>query len=204
MQSNRTPESSEERWRVFCAIEVPAQVCAPLVGHINQLREAFPNIHASWSRDGKFHITLKFFGEVRQLLAQKLSLAAARAIAGFSVFNLTVGATGAFPRQGPPRVLWIGIDDESGRLAKLQTRLDEECAHEGFSREERPFHPHLTIARLRKPQGAPALAAAHKAMGFKSVQFTVSELLVIRSELGSEGSKYTIVSRHELANSANI
>ena len=101
-------------------------------------------------------------------------------------------------QNGTPRVLWIGVDDHSRRLAELQTKLEDECARIGFEKEERAFSPHLTIARLRKPQGARALAVAHKEMGFKPVTIEVAELLVIRSELSSKGSNYTVISRHPL------
>ncbi len=65
-------------------------------------------------------------------------------------------------------------------------------------KESRRFHPHLTIARLRKPEQARTLAAAHKAMEIVPAEIQVSELLVIRSELSSAGSKYTVISRYPL------
>jgi len=66
----------------------------------------------------------------------------------------------------------------------------------GFAKETRPFHPHLTIARLRQADTARELAVTHKQMEFEPLEIAVAELLVIRSELSSEGSKYTVVSRH--------
>jgi 2'-5' RNA ligase len=114
-------------------------------------------------------------------------------------FEFELEAVGSFPKQGPPKVLWIGIVDALGKLSELYSRLEEECAREGFAKEPRAFHPHLTVARLRKPHGARTLAAAHKELGFQSLTVPVAELLVIRSELSSQGSRYTVVSRHELA-----
>ncbi len=95
-------------------------------------------------------------------------------------------------------MLWIGVEDHTGRLAELQTKLEDECERIGFKKEARAFSPHLTIARLRKPQGARGLALAHKEMGFEPAKMLVLELLVIRSELSSKGSKYTVISRHAL------
>jgi 2'-5' RNA ligase len=68
----------------------------------------------------------------------------------------------------------------------------------GFAKEARPFHPHLTIARLRQPDNARALTAAHKQMEFEPLEIAVTELVVIRSELSSAGSTHTVVSRHQL------
>jgi 2'-5' RNA ligase len=92
----------------------------------------------------------------------------------------------------------VGIDDPEGNLGALQARLEDESAKAGFPKEVRPFHPHLTLARLRQPQHANALAAAHRQMQFGPVEITVSELLIIRSELSNAGSNYTTISQHPL------
>ena len=93
-------------------------------------------------------------------------------------------------------MLWIGIDDPTGHLAGLHRTLEDECAKAGFVREERPFHPHLTIARLRKPQGSRQLAELHGEMGFTNQQVRVLEMVLFRSELLSEGSRHTAISRY--------
>ncbi|HEY5073855.1 MAG TPA: hypothetical protein VII34_04105, partial [Pyrinomonadaceae bacterium] len=69
----------------------------------------------------------------------------------------------------------------------------------GFAREQRPFHPHLTIARLRKPQGSRQLTTMHKEIGFDRETVLASDLALIRSELHSAGARHTIVARHALA-----
>ena len=169
-----------------------------LMRHINRLREAVPNALASWSREENIHLTLKFLGEIQTSRLSRLSNAAAQAVENFSPFQITLEGTGVFPKHGPPRVLWIGVQDESGKLARLQTGLEKACASEGFSREDKEYNPHLTIARLRKPQGARTVAAAHKEMRFEPEVATVAELLVIRSEPSSAGSRYTVISRHRM------
>lgn len=194
----KTGTLTEESWRVFCAIDLATKARARLIRQISRLREVVPHAQASWSREENIHLTLKFLGEVRTSRLGSLSNAAAGAVAGFSTFQVTLQETGVFPKHGPPRVLWIGVKDESGGLAELHSRLEKKCASEGFANEERPFHPHLTIARLRKPQGVRTLAAAHKEMSFEPVDVPVEELLVIRSEPSAAGSRYTVISRHRL------
>ncbi len=185
--------------RVFCAIELPAHVRAGAADHIAHLRHAMPEVRASWDRAEKLHITLKFLGEIEQSRVEALSRAAARATASVEAFDLALEGTGAFPPRGLARVLWLGIGDPTGRLARLQSRLEEECASEGFAREERRFHPHITIARLRAPAGARKLAALHQETGFKTIGFGASDLVVMRSELGPGGSRYSEISRHRMS-----
>ena len=189
---------SEEAWRVFCAIELPRDLRKRLTTHIKHLRDAVPQAHASWSQPDNIHLTLKFIGEIPQTRVENLLQAASRAVEDAAPFKIVIERTGVFPPHGPPRVLWIGINDSSGKLTELQGRLEDECAKEGFPKETRPFHPHLTIARLRKPQGARTLAATHKELDFEPIEVNVNELLVMRSELSSEGSKYTVLSSHPL------
>lgn len=195
--------ATNETWRVFCAIELPILVREKIFEHIRRLRDAAPDSPASWSRAENVHLTLKFAGEIPRSRVDDFSHAAANSVAGLTPFEIGIGNTGAFPKHGTPRVLWIGVDDYTGRLAELQSKLEDECSDSGFEKEARAFGPHLTIARLRKPQGARELAGAHKEMGFVLTEVSVRELSVIRSELSSQGSKYTVISRHALADKPN-
>lgn len=187
-----------EQWRVFCAINLPIEVREKVVAQSISLRKARPEAYASWSKPDNIHVTIKFLGDIPQSRVGSLSTAAALASGGLESFPISVQGSGVFPTRGRPRALWIGIADLEGKLGELYHRLEEECAEAGFSKEARAFHPHLTLARLRKPEGARALAEAHKQMHFEPIEFSVSELLVIRSELSSAGSKYTTISRHPL------
>jgi 2'-5' RNA ligase len=186
-----------EQWRLFVAIELPAGTRKRLQQHINRLQESVPDARASWSREENLHLTLKFLGETPVARVEALSQATKRVASEGLPFELIVGGCGAFPPRGQPRVLWVGIADVSGQLGKLQQTLEDECAQAGFAREQRPFHPHLTIARLRKPHGSRQLAALHEEIGFEAETVGASALAVVRSELRSEGSRHSVISRHE-------
>jgi len=170
-------------------------VRARLEKHVAQLRKEVPDAAASWSRVENIHLTLKFFGSVEVKRIEKISEAAERVVKQFSTFQIGVGGTGVFPRPSRPQVLWIGVSDPSGQLSVLQERFENECAAEGFAKEDRAYHPHLTIARTRKPEGARSLANAHLKMPFETIQIDLTELVVFRSELSSKGSRYTAISR---------
>jgi RNA 2',3'-cyclic 3'-phosphodiesterase len=187
-----------EEWRTFCAVELPDDVRERLREHIRRLREAVPEAAASWTRVENIHLTLKFFGNVDVKRIATLSKAASRATREFSPFQIGVGETGVFPKPSRPQVLWIGVRDPSGKLLSLQKQLENECAREGFEKEDRAYRPHLTIARLRKPEGARRLAEAHLQIEFEPTEITIKELILFRSELSSKGSKYTALFRQDL------
>ena len=157
-----------------------------------------PESEASWSRIENIHLTLKFFGNVEESGLVKIAKAGERTVADFSPFDIFIKSSGSFPKPTQARVLWIGVEDPTGKLSELNRNFENECSSEGFAREDRAFRPHLTIARIRKPVGARTLAEMHQKLGFSSIKLTVNELVVFRSELSSKGSNYTSLSRHKL------
>jgi RNA 2',3'-cyclic 3'-phosphodiesterase len=191
-------ELSSPLLRLFCAIELPQEIRARAAGYIARLRQAEPDARASWDRQEKLHLTLKFFGDTREERVHFLAGALERAASLVNPLEVAIRGTGAFPPSGQPRVLWLGVTEQSGGLDKLHRRLEDECAGVGFARERKRFHPHLTIARMRSPEGARKLAALHKSMEFEAAAFTVTEIVLIKSELLPGGSRYTTLSRHEL------
>ena len=187
-----------EQWRVFLAIELPDRVRTQLAEHARHLREAVPEASASWSRPENVHLTLKFFGNVDKDDLPRISAAAERAAGEFSPFQIRIGGTGVFPKPSRAQVLWIGVNDPSGRLSELQRRLEDECEAEGFAKENRAYKPHLTIARLRHLEGARRLAEAHLQTKFDLIDVRVTEFVLFRSELSPKGSRYTAISTHRL------
>jgi RNA 2',3'-cyclic 3'-phosphodiesterase len=195
MNTDRTRGTS---WRVFCAFELPESLRARIEKHCRRLREAVPAATASWSRPESVHLTMKFFGNVDQAKVPAISKVLARVVKEFSPLEIVVRGPGAFGKQTHTHVLWIGIDGPVRALTKLQRRLEDECAPLGFPKEERAFRPHLTIARIRRPENARQLADAHLRMKFVPTDVLLDELILFRSELGPSGSKYTLLSRHRL------
>ena len=187
-----------EEWRTFCAVELTENVRQRLRDHIQRLREAIPDAAASWTRVENIHLTLKFFGNVDVNRIPAISDAISRAAKEFSPFQIGIGTTGVFPKPSRPQVLWVGVSDPSGQLVSLQRQLENEWARKGFDKEDRAYQPHLTIARIRKPDGARRLTDAHLQMKFELSEITIKELVVFRSELSSKGSKYTALFRQDL------
>ena len=193
-----TDQTRGTQWRMFCAFELPESLRLRIKEHSQRVREAVPEASASWSRPENIHLTLKFFGNVDQAKALVISDVLARVAKEFSAVGIAVGGTGVFPRPSRPQVLWIGIDDHTGALAKLQKRVEDECAREGFPKEDRAFRPHLTIARIRNLYNASRLAEAHLRCEFATAKLLLNELVLFRSELSPQGSRYTPKAIHRL------
>lgn len=191
---------TEQRLRIFYAVELPQDVRARIAAHVARLREATQaELKVSWERAEKLHLTLKFLGEIEAARVEALTRAANHVAGAAGKFELSLQEAGAFPPRGNPRVLWLGLHDDTGRLAQLQERLEAECERENFPRETRPFRPHITIARIRVPNAAARhVAGLHRETNFPPATFDAGEVVIMRSELGAGGSRYTPLSRHEL------
>lgn len=98
-----------------------------------------------------WHITLRFLGSTDDVTADRLVHALDESALG-GPFDIRLAGLGAFPRPARAGVLWMGVEDESSRLAELNRIAEESARAVGFEPEERPFHAHLTLSRLRPPQ----------------------------------------------------
>jgi RNA 2',3'-cyclic 3'-phosphodiesterase len=191
---------TEELLRLFAAVELTGAARLAAASHAARLRAAAgPGVKVGWEREEKMHLTLKFFGGVGPGRAGALTDALSRSAAGARPFALSLQGAGVFPTPARPSVLWLGLADPSGELARLHARLEDECAALDFPRGRRPFRPHVTLARMRNvtPETR-RLARLHLDLAFEPVGFAVSEIVLMSSRLGPGGSVYAPLSRHRL------
>src|SRR5205807_1053292 len=94
---------SMSTYRIFIAIEIPADIRRRIKEHIEQLRAACPDVRASWTREDNLHLTLKFLGDVPIARIPTLSNAVAEAAHEINPFDLTVSGCGTFPPHGRPK-----------------------------------------------------------------------------------------------------
>src|SRR5438874_11926278 len=106
-------------YRTFVAIEIPPDIRQRIKEHIDQLRAAFPDVRASWTRENNLHLTLKFLGNVPVAHIPALSTAVAEAAHEIDPFDLVISGCGTFPPHGRPKVLWIGCASMGPQASSL-------------------------------------------------------------------------------------
>lgn len=192
--------------RIFCAVEISDEARAEAVNHIACLREAManrglPHGAVRWERADKLHVTMKFFGEVVAERIADLRMATERAASSVREFAVKLEGAGTFPMRGSPRIWWLGLCDAAEELQNLHERLEAECAVHNFKREARKFHPHITIGRTRSAptDDLAKLTCTHQLLHIEGAEFTVSELVIMQSELSTSGSRYMPLIRCKLA-----
>jgi RNA 2',3'-cyclic 3'-phosphodiesterase len=106
-----------------------------------------------WVPPQNLHVTLKFLGWVPSDRVDAIDAALRPVAAARAPFDLRLQGLGAFPPRGKPRVLWVGAHGGAGDLVELAQDVESALETIGFSREERPYHPHLTLGRVKSAPG---------------------------------------------------
>jgi RNA 2',3'-cyclic 3'-phosphodiesterase len=147
---------------------------------------------AKWVRTENLHVTLKFLGNTdRQKLEQVRSTL--RTVHSLQPVTLAFQRVGFFPNEKRCRVFWGGME-ASANLRPLVENIDRGLHQIGFPLEERPFTPHLTLARFDPPGLSPALADAVKQHSTDNFgEAIVREFHLIESKLKPTGAEYTTI-----------
>lgn len=103
-----------------------------------------PGMRLIGSRE--LHLTLHFLGTVPAETKDTLCRSLSHVTAG--AFTLVVRGIGRFPKEGPARVLWCGIQDSHDLIALREQVATILYTAIGFQPEQRPYIPHVTLARL--------------------------------------------------------
>ena len=186
--------------RVFIGIDLDDEVRTKIARFLEGVRGFAPE--ARWVRPESLHMTLKFIGEQKPEQVEGIS-DRLRRVEG-SAIDIRLGRHGFFPTAKSPRVFWIGIQ-AGPELAELAATIDAGVAELGIPPEERPFSPHLTLARGGGGSGSPkrrksdrpnsTFAVLEKrlaAMGDLDFgTMTAREFILYQSQLSPKGSKYT-------------
>jgi RNA 2',3'-cyclic 3'-phosphodiesterase len=185
--------------RVFIAVPLPIELKAQLTALQGRFRPL--PLEAAWVREAGFHLTLKFLGEVGRSTIGSIASCITATAQRYHSFSVTLCGVGVFPHESSPRVLWVGIEDETGCLRQLQHTLETELAQIGYPPDDRPFAPHLTLARLKRvPHRGELLAALTTHRQAVLGQLRVDHLELMESQLHPSGARYSTVSAVYLPN----
>lgn len=191
-----------ETWRLFIAINVPAQALDVIERLQAELKRTAPDRAIRWARPEGIHLTLKFLGDVPTGQLEDLQAALDAAVAGRSPFDLRVEGLGAFPNTQRPRVVWIGVEGNLKPLKTLRRRVEEHVSALGYSAEDRSFTPHLTLGRVQRGASRRDTNAIGELVESTMVEalasWRVEAVSLMRSELHPDGTVYTEVFRAPL------
>ncbi len=177
--------------RLFIAVDLPEAHKAQLAG----LRtEALPG---RWTRPAQYHLTLRFIGEVDEEQAATIEHALSAIEA--EAFSLQGRGLGVFPSKRKPRVLFAALDPAPA-LMSLQAQTEQALRALGLEAEPKPFHPHITLARLRHAKAQTVRAFLDTHQSFTLAPFDVTAYYLYASTLRPEGALHERRARFVLHN----
>jgi 2'-5' RNA ligase len=186
-----------EQIRSFVAIELPEDAKKGLAGLRKEL-ERDEHRFVKWVDPQGIHLTLKFLGNIPFKRVAEMIGAMEEAVQGIPPFHLEISGLGAFPNLKQVRVFWVGIGGEVDKLSNLQQNIDSALASLGFAREERPFVPHLTLARIKEGASPPERRSFGELVGSTifgdKYSIEVEAVRLMRSQLTPAGAIYTCLS----------
>jgi len=141
-----------------------------------------------------WHLTLRFLGPTEEQQRD-------RVLAFLDQHMLTLpfvmgfAGLGAFSRPARATVLWLGVSRGTEELAELAAICEEAAQAAGLAADDRPFHPHVTVSRIRPKQDVTSTVEA--VPPFPLAQ-TVEHITLYRSLFDGGGARYEVVEQIEL------
>jgi 2'-5' RNA ligase len=186
--------------RVFLALALPEPLQLEIADRLDVLRPGLPD--ARYTPAGNLHLTLHFFGERSADRLAELAAALEPVVASHAPFTATISSAGSFPARSRPRVVWLGLAP-SPPLAGLHSDARQSLSALGEAVDERPFHPHVTLARPKQPWARADVATVrHGLSELEGRSFDAAAVVVYESLRGPRGSTYQVRRQLDLAGRA--
>jgi len=178
--------------RVFLAVELPSNIQEKIFVLQQELKGILPSIN--WVRPESIHLTLKFLGYVEPSVVSQLLSALEPIGEKHEPFSVDVQGLGVFPQVNHPRIFWVGLTGNTQALHELVFEIEAALEPFGFPPEEKSYHPHLTLARIKR-ENAKVGSALMESGVLESDQYigtlTIDRFTLFQSDLDSSGATYT-------------
>ncbi len=185
--------------RIFLALNFSVAVTRKIADEVERRKAALAEagFRVAWVAPANLHLTMRFLGSVADELVEGVVGAARKVAARHAPIEARAVGLGAFPSPARPNVLWVGVEAPAA-LSALQRDLEAAMVELGFDKEERAFHPHVTVGRVKESRGSSAeLWSGATDCGGS----TLGELVVYESKTHAAGAEYIARARLPLGNS---
>jgi 2'-5' RNA ligase len=182
--------------RIFIAIKVDAGEA--LLKMLSEFKSRLNGENIKWVSADNIHITLAFLGNTEDEQIKTISKMLRTACEGFGEFDLTIKGSGVFKSFNDPRVIWTGIEP-SQKLNQLNGLIIIGLKEAGIRMEDRPFKPHLTLARIKYLKPGNTLKEVIELFREAEIQkMPVNEVILYESVLLPSGPVYKPIGKFRI------
>lgn len=180
----------EQSIRTFIAIELNKEAHAELASLQAVLKKSDADV--KWVDPQIIHLTLKFLGDIDDKKIKDVQKLLSDVAKNSKPFVLSLKELGAFPKLDYPRVIWVGVDEGKDEASRLAKELEDKLEKIGIPKEDREFHPHITLGRVKSPKNKDRLKSIIETTKFEpSSKIDVDCLTLFKSQLTPQGPIYT-------------
>jgi len=180
--------------RIFIAIKLPDEVIRKITAVSQYFQTQLPPEALKWVETENLHLTLKFLGDIPEGSLANIEQILTQTVAGQKPFEISVESLGMYPHASQPRVIWLGVQGTKP-IIRLHTELEKALEGINLEKENRPFNPHLTLARVRQRTSREASHQIGQTLSEFKVGslggFEVRQIYLIESQLTPQGPIYT-------------
>jgi 2'-5' RNA ligase len=180
--------------RAFIAVNLSPEVLEKINQVAQDLKQRMNHVPIRWVPTDNIHLTLKFLGNVSTSNLEILKDILGKVVSNHHECDVSVGGVGVFPKPHNPRVIWVGMEVPQ-ELLNLQREIEIETARLGYSREHRPFSPHLTFGRVSRNASTDDIRIIADLLEKYKVGYLgatrVRTVYLFRSDLKPSGAEYT-------------
>ena len=182
--------------RLFIATPISLEVEKELARIISELKNIGGPVN--WVAPANIHLTLKFLGEINERLIPQIKYILNQVSSKHPSISSGLNGLGAFPDYRRPRVFWVGLERGAEELSKIANEIDHSAHILGCEKENRPFKAHLTLGRVKFPQGLEKLCESVKEFKVEPKQLIFDRIVLFKSTLTPRGSIYEILHESRL------
>ncbi len=178
--------------RVFLGVELSSDVREEISALQQQLKTTLPPMN--WVRLESIHLTLKFLGSVEPSRISQLLSVLESIGKRHKKFSVDLQDLGVFPHVKHPRIFWVGVTGKTHALQELVLEIEAALEPFGFPPEEKPYHPHLTLARIKRENANVGSALAENGVLHNDQQLgtlPIDQFILFQSDRNSFGATYT-------------
>lgn len=178
--------------RGFIALEISSELQEELKKIQKKLKQISGEI--LWIPKENLHLSVRFLGNISKEQIEPIKQINERIAKKLKSFPISLGVLGVFPYISDPKVLWAGIASGYNQITQINTLLSKELNSMKLKVEDKHFHPHITLARIKSIKNKSVLAELIDTIKLNIASEEISKLVLYKSELNPEQVTYTKIS----------